>query len=217
MQSKAVVINPSGDATPIDLHQTGPGRYHAEFEAVDSGAWLVNVVFQDSDGETSGRIPIAVTVPYAREYVATTHNTALLTEVARRTNGRVLSFQDQLTEELFDKRNLYIPVSPTSVWDLIAMIAASLLLIDVAVRRLWIDKRSMQSMFAPVGQVSRSSVDALKRVHQSQSKSSHAPIEPDQKEHEPKVEPENKEAASEETSDNSLGRLLKKKREREDE
>ena len=57
MHSKAVVINPDGEAMPLTLQQIGPGQYHAEFDAVDAGAWLVNIAFQDASGEMTGRIP----------------------------------------------------------------------------------------------------------------------------------------------------------------
>jgi len=177
----------------------------------------VNVVFQDKSGEASGKIPIAVTVPYAKEYAATTHNAALLYEVARRTKGRVLSFDDQLTVELFDSEGLHVPMSPTSVWDLIAMIAAGLLILDVAIRRLWIDKRSMQSMFAPVGEVSRLSVEALKKVHEAQPLVKEVQVEEIQKKVHEEPTPKIKEKLPSKPREDSLGKLLKKKRERGDE
>ncbi len=216
MQSKTVVINPNGDATQITLQQTGPGRYHAEFDAVDTGAWLVNIAFQDANGEMTGRIPTAVTVPYAREYSSTSHNASLLNQLAMETGGRVLSFDDIEFVNLFDETTIEQPVSPQSVWDLLAIIAASMLVLDVAIRRLWIDKKSVQSMFSPVSKVSTSSVEALRKVHKpvkqkqviSEENVEDIPVEPAQK-------PEKKEQKQNiEDRDDNLSQLLKKKRER---
>jgi hypothetical protein len=171
MHSKAVVINPDGEAIALDLQQTGPGRYHAEFEAKDSGAWLVNIAFQDAKGDLTGRIPTAVTVPYAKEYASTTANAALLHELAQRTGGRVLSFEDVDIVDLFDETALDLPKSPQPIWDLLAILAAFVFILDIAIRRLWIDKKSLQSMLEPVATVSSSSVDALRKVHKPVAKS----------------------------------------------
>lgn len=219
MQSKAVVISPSGDAQPIKLQQIGPGRYHAEFDAIETGAWLVNIAFQDANGDLTGRIPTAVTVPYPKEYAATSHNSSLLHQLARQTGGRVLSFEDMEFVDLFDDSGISQPVSPQSMWDLLAIIAASMLIIDVAIRRLWIDKQSMQSMLSPVSKVTTSSVDALRKVHRSvpeerqqiATEMKHAtpktPAEP--------VPPKKEPKPSVEGRDDHLGQLLKKKRDRE--
>jgi uncharacterized membrane protein len=165
MHSKAVVINPDGEAKPLVLEQTGPGRYHGEFDADDAGAWLVNIAFQDANGDMTGRIPTAVTVPYAKEYSSTTANASLLHELAQKTGGRILSLGDVDTLDLFDGSDIELPRSPKPIWDLLAILAASLLIIDVAIRRLWLDKKSVQSLLSPVSKVSTGSVEALRKVH----------------------------------------------------
>jgi len=221
MRSKVVVIDPSGNSKTISLQQTGPGRYHAEFDAVETGAWLVNILFQDANGELTGMIPTAVTVPYAREYAATTHNASLLHELATRTDGRVLSFDDMELINLFDKTELELPQSPQSVWDLLAIIAVSFLLLDIAIRRLWFDKKRMQSMFTPVEQIASSSVEALRKVHVAQDRSPEFKItdqEPTLKQ--PKVPPKVQKDVVEDEElkkrDDNLSQLLKSKRARED-
>ena len=214
MHSKAVVISPTGEATPLVLQQTGPGQYHAEFDAVDAGAWLVNIGFQDANGEMTGRIPTAVTVPYAKEYATTTANPSLLHELAQTTGGRVLSFDDVAFVDLFDATGLELPKSPQPIWDLLAIIAASILVLDVAIRRLWIDKKTMQSMLAPVGKVSTSSVEALRKVHKpvatkpevDSTQSAPTEIAKKQEQPKPKVNLEDRE--------DNLSQLLKEKRKR---
>ena len=218
MRSKAVVIDPNGEATPITLKQSGPGRYHAEFDAVDTGAWLVNIAFQDADGELTGRIPTAVTVPYPPEYSVTTHNASLLYELASRTGGRVLSFDDLELVNLFDDTNLVVPQSPQSIWDLLAILAASMLIVDVAIRRLWIDKKSMQSMLAPVEKMTSGTVDALRKVHKpAVTEVSELPIPTRTLKQETPAEQDNQKNQKEPIDlDDNLSQLLKKKREREE-
>jgi len=217
MQSKVVVINPAGEAIPISLQQTGPGRYHAEFDAIETGAWLVNIAFQDVDGELTGRIPTAVTVPYPREYAFTTHNATLLHQLATKTGGRVLSFDDVEFVDLFDDTTIQQPISPQSMWDLMAILAASMLVIDVAIRRLWIDKKSMQTMLTPVGKVTTSSVDALRKVHKPMS-NVRQPTEqfaetPTTQSSQSSTQEKPKQEVK--GRDDNLGHLLKKKRKRQ--
>lgn len=216
MHSKAIVIGPDGQAMPLSLEQVGPGRYHGEFEATDAGAWLVNIAFQDAEGNLSGRIPTAVTVPYAQEYASTTANSALLHELASSTGGRVLSFSDIEFLDLFDDEGVVFPESPQPFWDLLAILVASIFILDVAIRRLWIDKKSMQSMLAPVGKVSSSSVDALRKVHKPVVSTEPLP-EADRDARVPDV-PKSQEStpAKSELSerDDNLSQLLKNKRKR---
>jgi uncharacterized membrane protein len=213
MRSKAVVINPNGEAQPLTLQQTGPGRYHAEFDAQSSGAWLVNIAFQNGDGKMTGRIPTAVTVPYAQEYSATTANGALLHELASSTGGRVLALADLESIDLFDDSDVVFPESPQSIWDLLAILAASILIIDVAIRRLWMDKKSMKSMLAPVGSVTTGSVDALRKVHRQVEKNNEEPhIQSSLPT--PKKQDLSAPKDSIEAQDDNLSQLLKNKRKR---
>jgi len=216
MQSKAVVITPKGDAIPLTLQQTGPGRYHAEFDAVETGAWLVNIAFQDADGSMTGRIPTAVTVPYPKEYSTTSHNASLLHQLAEQTGGRVLSLDDLDSVDLFDETTIEQPISPHSMWDLLAIIAAGMLVLDVAIRRLWIDKKSMQTLLSPVGKVSTGSVEALRKVHKPQSELNQTTVESADLPVDPaKPSPPKKKPKQEiEGRDDNLSQLLKRKRER---
>jgi hypothetical protein len=216
MQSHAVAIDPSGDSHEIGMKQTGAGHYHAEFDVDQPGAWLVNIALQSAEGDSVAAIPAAVTVPYPEEFRATTDNAALLHELAKRTGGRVLSFEDVEFVDLFDREGLEVPVSPKPVWDLLAILAASLLILDIAIRRLWIDRKSMQEMLAPVATATTQSVDALRRVHEKQDRKTHQlkeSTEEVQKAEEDSQLPiqEQKEV---ERRDDALGKLLQRKRNR---
>jgi uncharacterized membrane protein len=143
LQGEARVLNPDGTASKVSLQQIGPGRYRGEFPISASGAYLVNVLFPDNEGGVAASVQAAVSVPYSKEFASVRDNRALLEMVAKRTGGRVLDWTTDL--ELvnpFERAGLEMPSSPTRVWDLLAIIAAALFVLDVAVRRISFDARA---------------------------------------------------------------------------
>jgi len=138
-----------------------------------------------------------------------------LYELAQKTGGRILSFGDVEFIDLFDGSDVKVPKSPQPIWDLLAILAASILILDVAIRRLWIDKKSMQSMLAPVGKVSTGSVEALRKVHKPVTRTkvekgaSEKPVE-----ELPKKSTPTKPKKDLEDRDDNLSQLLKQKRKR---
>ena len=170
LRTSAVVLRPDSTAQPLVLQQIGPGRYRGEFRTDTDGAYLVNINFVGGSPETpiAGNIQAAVSVPYPREYRAVQHNAALLGELAERTGGRVLSGIDPSLVDLFDREGLEVPKSPKSIWDLLAIIAAALFLLDVAGRRLAVDRRALAASAARAigrrAEVGTDTVAAWKRV-----------------------------------------------------
>lgn len=143
LQGEARVLSPDGTSRKAALQQIGPGRYRGEFPISDSGAYLVNVLFPDAEGQIAASVQAAVSVPYSKEFASVQDNRALLESVADRTGGRVLdvNMDLQLTDP-FDRSGLEMPSSPTRIWDLLAIIAAGLFVLDVAVRRISFDARA---------------------------------------------------------------------------
>ncbi len=139
LQTRASVISPAGEVQPLDLQQIGPGRYQGRFRPDATGSHVVNVHFgspAEGGGIASGNIQAAVNRSYSDEYRRQTHNAALLRRVADMTGGRVLSLDDPVLPDLFDREQLEMPRSEQSTWALLAVVAAVILLLDVAVRRL---------------------------------------------------------------------------------
>ena len=169
LRTSAVVLRPDGEAEPLVLQQTGPGRYRGEFKTDTDGAYLININFVGGSRENrmEGNIQAAVSVPYPAEYRAVKHNAALLREVAERTGGRVLG-ADPMLAALYDRATLDVPRSPRSVWDLLAILAAALFVLDVATRRISLDRRAVaEAARRAVGkraQVGDATVAAWKRV-----------------------------------------------------
>ncbi len=170
LSTSAGILRPDSTSEPLQLQQIGPGRYRGEFETAQEGAYLVNINFQGGaeDAPMHGAVQAAVSVPYPREFRAVRHNTALLEQVAARTGGRVLSGGDPALLALFDRGTLPLPRSPRAVWDLLAILAAALFVIDVAARRLSVDRRELRDFFGRLvgrrAEASTETVAAWKRV-----------------------------------------------------
>ena len=170
LQGEARVLQPNGTAVKADLQQVGPGRYIGEFPVDESGAYLVNVLFPDSEGEISASVQAAVSVPYSKEFATVRDNRAMLETIAERTGGRVLTTETNL--EIFDpydRTDLSMPSSPTRIWDLLAIIAAGVFLLDVAVRRISFDGKRIKenarnALASRTDGVSDSTVTAWKKA-----------------------------------------------------
>ncbi|MEM7229662.1 MAG: hypothetical protein AAF432_12695, partial [Planctomycetota bacterium] len=160
-----------GVARPLSLQQVGPGRYRGEFMIDDPGAYLVNVHYRgQQEGEMqTGYVQAAVTVPYAREYRAVRDNAALLRQLRDETSGQEFFLSDEPTLiNLFDREDLVVPRTLKDVWDLMIILAASLFVLDVAVRRLSIDRHAVAARFRRLvgreDEIGSDTVSAFKRA-----------------------------------------------------
>jgi len=169
----ARVIGPDGRAATLPLRQVAAGRWRGEFDASEQGAYLVNAGFavEGDGGEVrTGSLQAAVSVPYAREFRAVRDNAALLEAVAKRTGGRVIRMNDAVGVSLFDRRGMEAPLAAKRIWDLLAILAASLFLVDVAVRRIAFDTKEARDAAArAMGRVQEAgdaSVEAWRKARQ---------------------------------------------------
>ena len=170
VNANAIVVRPDAGAMQLPFQQTGPGRYRTQFQIDDAGAYLVNVAFQGGTEENpeTHNLPAAITVPYAQEFRSVTHNGVLMENVMERTNGRSLSLEDDVKlVSLFDREGLDVARSPKPVWDFLAILAAILLIFDVAARRLSVNPERMADAARQAvqkrGEASEATVAAWKR------------------------------------------------------
>ncbi len=170
LKMSAVVLHPDSESEPLVLQQTGPGRYRGEFKATKEGAYLTNINFVGGtiDAPIRGNIQAAVSIPYPREFRAVKHNAALLDQLYRRTGGRLLSGADPELLDLFYRGDLEVPKSPRAVWDLLVILAAALFVLDVAARRIAVDRKALAALAARTlgrrQEVGTDTVAAWKRV-----------------------------------------------------
>ena len=133
-------IGPGMVSRPLELSQVGPGRYRAEFEAVDAGNYIVNMRYRKV-GENDTFMHSAqgtVTVPFAPEYRDLSDNAALLAQVSETTGGRILP-SDAARANLFDSTGVRFPRTDYPLTQLLLLVWLGVFLLDVAVRRVTVD------------------------------------------------------------------------------
>lgn len=165
----AVIINPRGQSQPLSLQQVAPGRYRGEFPTSEAGAYLVNMSLARGE-ERLGNLQAAVNVPYAKEFRDLADNSARLRQIQSATGGRVLDPRAPALASLFDREGLPVPRSKVSIWDLLAILAASIFLVDVAARRLSIGlaevRRAVGRAVGRRGESSAETVAAWKKARE---------------------------------------------------
>lgn len=135
LEGQARVVAPDLQVHPMPLKQVGPGRYEARRLVDQDGSWLVGVELS-ADGVAVGQSVAEAVQPYSPEYRSERGGGALIAEIARAGGGGVLV--DPAT--VFARPEVSRRV-PRPVWPWLMAVAAVLLLLDVASRRLqlWSD------------------------------------------------------------------------------
>lgn len=146
----AMLITPDPHAKPqsIQLNQTGPGSYAADIATPATGAYLAAVHLDRSSGNTW--IDAAYVAPASPEMRDLQSNDFLLNQIAQRTGGRLLQPFDA-SDNLFDRDGLTEPRIARPLTNYLIAAAIVLLLLDVAVRRISIDRRMLQTMRGYLG------------------------------------------------------------------
>ncbi len=137
LDMKAVIVTPKLERIETRLEQVAPGRYEARFDAAEVGTYLVNLTYRDRRGAL--RIQRAgLAVSYSPEFRGARSDEGLLRRLAGVTGGRVLRRTDPVFAHNLPSRVASAP------WQgpLLATMAC-LFLIDVVVRRLFIDWRAV--------------------------------------------------------------------------
>lgn len=142
------VAGPNADREPVPVHlsQTGPGRYEATVNTPDAGTYVTALQYQGPAGER-GTLLAGLSAVDAPERRDLTSDDARLIAIARRTGGRVLSpLGGAESYDLFDRTGLepaqaFLPLTPY-----LLPLAIAMLLLDVAVRRLQIDRPALAAL-----------------------------------------------------------------------
>jgi len=131
-EMKARVAQPGGSALEVVLSGTAPGRYEGEFPLVGPGIYLVRVQ-QTRDGSVVAAADAGLPVSYAAEFRRVSTDPVRMEQIARAGAGAVLSLTAP-TAAFAD--NLAPVSSPIPLERILLALAALLLPIDVALRRL---------------------------------------------------------------------------------
>jgi len=140
----AAINRPDGTRERAQLVQTAPGRYEADVEAAASGAYVAAITARGGGLQTQRDFGFSVSYP--PDLADTRRDDAFLASLAAQTGGRVLRSPAQA----FDPPKSMPRVSQ-EIWRVLLWIAALLLPLDVAVRRLIVGKEDVAAILAPVG------------------------------------------------------------------
>jgi uncharacterized membrane protein len=137
---QAAVVSPKGDRTTVRLEQTGPGHYEARFPTKQVGAYLLNLMDM-KDGRSQ---VVGASVNYSPEFNATEPNMNLLRRLADSGGGKVLEPAVLgLNPFSHDRHKTY---QPRDLWESLLKIAIVLFTLDVAVRRIQIDRQELEKL-----------------------------------------------------------------------
>lgn len=138
------LVGPDLHQTSIDLVQSGPGNYAADFNAPSPGDYVALVNYRGSRGD-AGVMVGGVSVTASHELRDLQSNDATLHQIAARTGGRVLAAFDP-TAGLFSRDGLRPSTSAGPLWSILLPMALATLLMDVAVRRIAWDRDTIRSV-----------------------------------------------------------------------
>jgi hypothetical protein len=133
----AHVVGPDGHGSEVPLAETGPGRFEGEIPTPEVGGYLMRVEVS-AGGRVLHAATAGVAVAYSPELRFIGTDLGFLKQVARAGGGAVLS---SATEALSEPLPPVDVTQPFSTWLLV--LAALLLPLDVALRRLSLSRREL--------------------------------------------------------------------------
>jgi hypothetical protein len=139
------VVGPDGQTQTVTLVQVAPGRYSGTFPPSAEGAYLIRVAGSDPTQPAGSQPPVAQTagwvLSYSPEYQSLTADPNYLSRLAASTGGFVVG-QDLAAIYAHD---LPAPRAATRpIWPTLLLIAALLLPVDIAVRRLVVTRYELE-------------------------------------------------------------------------
>ena len=123
------VVSPNRERTVIDMEQIAPGRYRGRFPASQEGVYLVGMA-QRLDNSDMGSQLSGLVVPYAQELRELGVDEPALKAITGLTGGGPIGDP----REVFQKNRRPFRVS-VQIWHWLVALAALLLLLDIAMRR----------------------------------------------------------------------------------
>lgn len=130
LELKARIVRPDFTGEEVTLRQTAIGTYEGEFDAEAPGAYLAGI----HDG-TGRQASAGAMVAFSPEFKDFGSNDYLLHEMARQTGGKIRPRLD----EIFRREGPVVRSSKEVTFELL-IVALFLLVIEVGVRRLYLDE-----------------------------------------------------------------------------
>ena len=157
----AKVFGPGGAdeiARSVNLIQTGAGIYEADIDATQPGAYLAMVSVAGKNSP-AGWTSATYVVDGSAEWQALKSDEATLRDIANRTGGRFIDGFDP-NIDLFDRGDLPQQSAAMPITNPLLVLSMITLLLDVAVRRIAFDRRSLANLAGAVADFIRSFTQA---------------------------------------------------------
>jgi hypothetical protein len=138
-QVEANIVAPNGESQLVALKQTAPGRYEVDFNPTEQGVYLIRFSGTSENGSDSFTETTGWTFSYSPEYKRIDSDPDLLLRLTLIGNGKIASSNpaDIFTHDLDATRG------SRPVWQWLILLAALLLPLDIALRRLIITKQDL--------------------------------------------------------------------------
>lgn len=150
----AVTYPNGGEPVLPEFRQVAPGRYEAIFEPTEEGAYFIGIVGrteEDAPVQATVRQNIGWVLSYSDEYRVSQPNPANLRRISNKTNGGQLERQpDSAFVHNLDQEEAALPM-----WPYLVALAGFLLIADIAVRRLVINRSDLEKARETVAGVFR--------------------------------------------------------------
>ena len=130
-ETELTLINPQLESQQLKVQQTAPGRYEAELDMADTGAWHLQMT-QNVEGQTLYQQSRGIVVGYSDELRLRTTDEETLQSIARTSGGE---FNPNPTTA-FDPVDGETASSATPLWPWLLIAALMLFVADVGLRRL---------------------------------------------------------------------------------
>jgi uncharacterized membrane protein len=144
---EAVVVSPKGQPMSVPVKQTGPGHYEAQFPTRDVGTYMVNLL-DKKDGQVVGSQRVGASINYSPEFNTSEPNLNLLRRLAESGGGRILDLETPSDSAfLHDRQRTF---QPRDLWEWLLKFCVLLFPLDVAVRRIQLDRDELHRVWRRV-------------------------------------------------------------------
>ena len=153
LRLRGSLIRPDMTTEQIDFRQTEAGKYEAQFPAEQAGSYFLRMGYRQPDG-SEGFVSTGLTVSYPPEYRDLESNRELLENVVLVAGGqegagagRVIEW-DQVASTDFFPHDQAPTLRLQDGWPILLLVALSVFLFDVGVRRIAIEPKDLTAWSA---------------------------------------------------------------------
>lgn len=146
MNLQAAVVSPKGERMTVRLEQTGPGHYEARFPTKEVGGYLLNLMQMENGQAVAGQV-VGASVNFSPEFGASEPNLNLLRRITETGGGRLLDPARPGTDNPFTHDRVKTN-RPLDLWEWLLKLAVILFVLDVAVRRIDLDREEWSRVTA---------------------------------------------------------------------